>query len=137
MLPHKHFLIAALFIFVAVIAFFSRMESIEVIKWVIVGGFISAAIDLDVYTIVLLKAGKENKLKSFRNPIEIYRNYKTFMDTIFATGVAKIGLITHLVFPIFIILVFYFLFSDYFIPVVIGVLSHIISDLPNFKRLKL
>lgn len=137
MLPHKHFLVSALLIIIAIIIFFPWMESAEVIKWIVVGGFISAAIDLDIYTIVCLKSRKENKLKPYRNPMEIYRSFNVFMDTIFATGVDKIGLITHLVFPTFIILIFYFLFAGYFIPVIIGVVSHIISDLPNFKRLKL
>ena len=134
MLPHNHFIISGLAA-VPVAAVLSPDKSIIGIgEWFLISGLLSAAVDYDVYILVLLKSGKEDRLKPFRNPIEIYRKYKLFMDTITETGVLKIGLKTHFIFSALIVLLIYLFANPYFIPAVIGVVSHVISDIPNLWR---
>lgn len=135
MLPHSHFIIAGLVIFPVRIILFPESSIIEIVEWVLVGGFLSSAIDLDVYTIALLKSKKEDRLKPFRNPLELYRKTKLFMDAITETGVLKIGLAIHLLSSMLIILAFYFFWNAYLIPVTLGVISHLMSDIPNLRRL--
>lgn len=94
MLPHSHFIIAALVIIPVEIILFPENSAAYILRSIIVGGFLSAAIDLDVYTIALLKSRKFIQLKQFRNPLEIFRKLELFMDRIIETGVLKIGLKT-------------------------------------------
>ena len=135
MLPHSHFLIASIVIAPVGILLFPEKSIIEIGQWILIGGLLSAAIDLDVCTLAILKSKKENRLKPFRNPIKIYQKFNLFMDTITDTGVLKTGLKIHLLSSILPILIFYFFINNYFIPVTLGVVSHLISDIPNLQRL--
>lgn len=135
MLPHNHFLIAGLAISPVALTLFPEMAIREIGEWVVIGGVVSAAIDLDIVTLVFLKSRQEQRLRLFRNPLEIYRRFNLFMDTITDTGVLRSGMRTHLISSAAIILLCQFLAPAYIIPVSIAVLSHIISDIPNLKRL--
>ena len=135
MLPHNHFLIAGLIIAPVGIVLFPEKSMGEIGEWVLIGGLLSSAIDLDVYILTILKSKKEKRLKPFRNPFEIYRKFKLFMDTITETGVLKIGLKIHLFSSTLIILICYLFLNSYLIPVTLGVVSHLISDIPNLRRL--
>jgi len=135
MLPHKHFLISGLIIAPVGIVLFPEKSMGEIGEWVLIGGLLSSAIDLDVYILTILKSKKEKRLKPFRNPFEIYRKFKLFMDTITETGVLKIGLKIHLFSSTLIILICYLFLNSYLIPVTLGVVSHLISDIPNLRRL--
>ncbi|MBI3354104.1 MAG: hypothetical protein HY034_04355, partial [Nitrospirae bacterium] len=92
MLPHNHFIISGL---AAVPAAVLLSPEKPIVEWALISGLLSAAVDYDVYILVLLKSGKEDRLKPFRNPLEIFRKYKLFMDAITETGVLRIGLKTH------------------------------------------
>jgi len=135
MLPHNHFLIAGLAIAPVSLALFPEKSIGETAEWVVIGGVVSAAIDLDIVTLVWLKSRQEQRLKPFRSLFEIYRRFKLFMDTITDTGVLKAGMITHFVVSVVAILVCRLLAPAYFVPVSIAVLSHILSDIPNMRRL--
>jgi hypothetical protein len=56
------------------------------------------------------------------------------MDTITDTGVLGTGLKTHLISSAAIILLCRLFASDYFVPISVAVLSHILSDIPNMRR---
>lgn len=135
MLPHNHFISAGAVIYAVAIILFPGKPVAEIIEWILFGGVLSAAIDLDVFALVLLKSSQENRLKPFRNPIEIYRNFRSFMNVVFKTGLWKIGLITHLILCILLVLLSHLFLNAYFIPATLGVISHIISDIPNLRRL--
>jgi uncharacterized membrane protein YagU involved in acid resistance len=135
MLPHSHFIIASLIIAPVSLIFFPEKSATEVGKWILVGGLLSSAIDIDIVALVFLKSRKENRLKPFRNPLKIYREFGLFMDTITETGVLRLGLLTHFTLSIFLISIFYLFPSEYFVPASLGVLSHIASDIPNLQRL--
>ena len=135
MLPHNQFVIAGLVILPAALFFFPGMALVDVFSWAVAGGFLSAAIDLDVYVIVVLKSRDDKGLKKYVNPFEIYRNFGLFMNLIFETGLWRAALITHLIFSAVIIFVSYFYFNAYFVPAALAVATHLISDLPNFRRI--
>lgn len=134
MLPHNHFAVAGLIIAPVGIVLFPQKPIVEIGEWVLVGGLLSTAIDLDVYALTILRSKKENQLKIFRNPVEIHRKFKLFMDTIAKTGVLKTGLKIHLLSSILILLICYLFLNSYLLPVTLGVVSHLISDIPNFRR---
>ncbi len=135
MLPHNHFLIAGLVIVPVGMILFPEKSGGEIGEWVIIGGLLSAAIDLDVYALTILKSRKEKQLKPFRNPVEVYRKFKLYMDTITETGVLKTGLKTHLLSSTLIILIGYLFLNSYLLPIILGVVAHLISDIPNLQRL--
>jgi len=80
MLPHNHFLIAGLVIAPIGIVLFPEKSIGGIGEWVLIGGLLSSAIDLDVAAITILRSKKEKRLKPFRNPVEIYRKFKLFMS---------------------------------------------------------
>ena len=136
MLPHNHFLIAGLAITPVALYLSPERPGSEIVEWVLVGGFASACIDLDILTLVLLKSRENERLRVFRNPIEIFRRFAHFMDVIVETGVLRIGLKTHLVMSAFIMAACVLAAPAYIVPVAIGVLSHILSDLQYIRRLR-
>jgi hypothetical protein len=134
MLPHCHFLIAGLVIVPVGFVLFHEKSIVEIVQWVLIGGFLSSAVDLDVSIVTILRSKRDDRLKQFSNPREIFRKFDIFMDRITETGVLRAGLKIHLLSSIFIILIFYFFLHDYFVPVVLGIVSHLISDIPNLRR---
>ncbi len=135
MLPHNHFLIAGLSITPVALALYPDKSLQNIGEWVVIGGFMSAAIDMDIITLVWLKSRKEQRLRLFRNPLEIYRQFKLFMDTITETGVLRTGLKTHLLISAAILQLCWYGAPAYFVPIAIAVMSHILSDIPNLRRL--
>ena len=134
MLPQHHFLISALVLTPVALVFYPELTLIGVGPWILYGGLLSAAVDIDVVALTFLKSKGDDRLKRFRNPLEINRNFKLFMDTLFETGLLRIAIKTHFILSAFIILIFYLSSSQYFIPVLLGVASHLASDIPNIQR---
>lgn len=134
MLPHKHFLIAAIIAAPAAMVFAPGRPVINTGEWMLVSGIVSAAIDLDIYTLVLIRSGKKNELKPFRSLAELYRSFDHFMDTIIQTGVRRTAIKTHFIVSIALVVLSYVFWKAYLIPVAIGVASHIISDVPKWIK---
>ena len=134
MLPQNHFLISAIVIVPVALVFFPSLTLASLLVWILCGGLLSAAVDLDIVVLTFLKSKEEDRLKPFRNPLEINRNFDLFMDTIYEVGVLKTALTTHFLVVAFILLSFYLSSSLYFVPVALGVVSHLISDIPNYRR---
>jgi hypothetical protein len=135
MLPQHHFLITVIILFLFIVLFYPELSYIEIVYWLIAGGLISMIIDFDVIFMTYIKSKKEKKLLQFRNPLKIFSNFQQFMDIIDDVGILKKAMITHLLSSIFFILMFYFFINNYFVPVSIGVISHILSDIPNIKKI--
>jgi len=134
MLPQYHFLIAALVITPIALLFYPELTLAGVGLWVLYGGFLSAAIDLDIIALVQLRSKEDNRLKPFTKPIEIFRKFSLFMDTLFETGLLRTAMKTHFILGTIFIIGFYLSSNQYFIPVTLGVTSHLVSDTPNIRR---
>lgn len=135
MLPHSHFLIASAVIVPTAFIGYPDKSVQEIGAWVAAGGLASAAIDLDIVALVLIRSRRETRLVPFRSLIEIHRRFALFMDTITETGVLRTGLKTHLLTSAVIISLSYLFAHAYAVPVVAGVTSHILSDLQYLRRL--
>lgn len=133
MLPQKHFLISALGIVPVALVFFPELTLAGVVLWVFFGGLWAAAIDTDIVVLTFLKSKEDDRLKPFRNMWEINRNFSLFMDTTYETGILKIAMQTHLLLSALFILVVYLFSNAYFVPVALGVVLHLVSDIPNYK----
>lgn len=134
MLPDRHFLVASLIILSFILILYPEKSLIEIGEWILIGGVISSAIDLDVIALVFLKSKEEYRLKPFRNLLLIYQKFDLFMDTIIKTGILRTVIKTHLISSCLILLLFYFFSNIYFIPVMLGVISHLVSDIPNLLK---
>ena len=75
-------------------------------------------------------------MRIYRNLFTIFGNFRQFKETLAETGLLRYGMITHILFSATGLLTVYLLLPTFFIPVTIGVLSHIITDLPNVKKIK-
>lgn len=134
MLPHKHFMIAAIAIAPAAYILSPAKRLYEIMRWVVAGGLVSVAVDIDVLALVMVKGGKIEALREFRRPSNIFRRFERFMDALYETGVLKTAMATHAVLSIALIVSFYIYGSDLFIPATLGVLTHLAPDIPNMKR---
>jgi len=135
MLPHKHFVLAAAVIAPATVVFYPEKSALETATWTLAGGTLSAAMDLDVLLLVFLRSGKEQRLRRYRNIINIFREFRTFKDDIAETGVMKSGLQSHFIIAALMVTVTALFLNTWLFPVLIAVVTHLISDLPNFRRL--
>lgn len=132
MLPHHHFLISVIVIIPISIIFFPLLSVIEILLWVLISGFVSILIDMDI--IILINIKNDDRLNQFKNPKMIFKEFKLFMDTIDETGVLKTAMITHIIISLCFIVFFYLFINILFIPCLLGVISHIASDVPNINR---
>ena len=132
MLPHHHFLISVIIIIPISIIFFPLLSVIEILLWVLISGFVSILIDMDI--IILVNIKRDNRINQFKNPKMIFKEFKLFMDTIDETGVLKTAMITHIIISLSFIVLFFLFINTLFIPCLLGVISHIASDVPNINR---
>ena len=135
MLPHYHFLITIIILLPFIAIFYPELSFIEIVNWIITGGLISMIIDFDVIFMTYIKSDKEEKLKQYKKPQNLFKNFKQFMNIITEIGILKKAMITHLISSIVIILLFYFFIDHLFIPVILAVITHILSDIPNIKKI--
>lgn len=135
MLPHKHFVLSAAAIAPATVLFYPEKSAIETAVWTFAGGTLSAAMDLDVLLLVLLSSRKEQQLRRYRNIINIFRDFRAFKDDLADTGVMKWGLLSHFTGAVLIVAVTTLFLKPWLFPVSIAVVTHLLSDLPNFRRL--
>jgi|Deesub1362A_J573_1020465.scaffolds.fasta_scaffold06055_4 uncharacterized membrane protein YagU involved in acid resistance len=136
MLPHSHFIVSALAIFTLSLPFLPVGAS-ELAGWIIVGGLVSALIDLDVVALVYWRSRSDSDLKPFTNPVELYKNYERFLDVIGEREILRTAFKTHFLISILFILLFYLFSPRYFIPVAIGVVTHVLSDLPSLQKFRM
>jgi len=134
MLPHKHFIIAGAVAGPAAFVLTPEPTPALAAAWVAVAGVVSALIDADVLALVQIRAGGHALLKPFRNPIEIFRRFDAFMDALADTGTLRIAMATHFMLAALAVALSYLYLGSYFLPAVIGVVSHLASDVPNMKR---
>ncbi len=135
MLPHKHFLITGLTVAPVTIVMYPEKSAVDITQWVLFGGVLSAAIDLDVVALIYLKSRTETRLRPFRNVVNIFRDFKGLKDVLAETGVLKVGITSHFIVSAFLVLFFYFYANTYFVPAVLAIISHMISDLPNYRKI--
>jgi hypothetical protein len=130
MLPHKHFLVSG--IFVAIAALIVQIDIKTAVLWIIVGGLVSAFIDID--SLCLLMFTRNKKLKKFRSIREIFGDYDGLISTFKEMGALKLLSITHLMISIAILIITLLFFADYLVPVLAGITPHLFTDLLLFVR---
>ena len=132
MLPHNHFIVSTLTIGPVAIVYSGNVET--VFLWVMVGGLVSMAMDLDVLILVYLRSGAEKRLKPYRNPLLIFKDFDRFMVVLQETGVRDTVLKSHFMTSALIPPIFYFLWPAVIIPVALAVISHLLTDLADFHK---
>jgi len=130
-MPHSHFLFTIPFIIIIALLFFPQLGVMDIVKWSVVGGIVSVLVDLDASIVMNVKP----QLKKFRNYVYCTKNYNLFMSTLAKTNMLKVLLMTHILLSILIVLLSYLLFPVYLVPAIIGVSTHLLSDLPGLKLL--
>jgi len=132
MLPHAHLIIAAITIAPVAFTLFGGYKL--VILWVIVGGLTTLLMDLNAFTLVLVFARSHESLRPYCNPFRIYRDFAGFMTTMAEADtlntVYRFNLITGAVAPIIV----YLFWPGLAVPVVLGVLTHLLSDVPGLRK---
>jgi hypothetical protein len=133
MLPHHHFILSGLSAGLVGFLFF---PGFDLGLWVFVSGLVSIIIDWDAVALTLWGSKTKKKLQPYRNPVKIFSRYRQYMDALAETGVLKTLIVTHILSSVVIIFVFKYYANDYLTPAVIGVLTHLITDIPHIDRIK-
>ena len=132
MLPQNHLFISTLTIAPVATVYAGKAE--DVLLWVLVGGLVSIAMDLDVIILVFLRARVEKRLQPYRNPVLIFREFDRFMTVLKETGVRDTVLKTHFMTSAVVPPIFYLFWPAVVIPAALGVISHLLSDLADINR---
>ena len=135
MLPQDHFLIAG--IVITPVAIMTGDHSLlDIGKWIVVGGAASVAIDIDVAVTIQLKSNKFKILKKYKKPKNVFKDLRGLINALFKTGLIKTTIVSHLIISTLFILLSYLYWNNFFIPISIGVISHLLSDIPNIRFFK-
>ena len=103
-------------------------------EWIIAACLTAIVIDLDVVALVFIESSRHQKLIRYRNPINVFKDYNRFMNIITQTGVLKKAMKTHLILSAILLLSTNLIAPTYQTPVVLGIISHLASDIPNVIR---
>ena len=133
MMPHKHFIVSTIFVVLIVWLFFPSLSYAQIGIWILIAGLFAILVDMD--SAFLLYASKDKKLKPFRNYFYLNSHFNQFMKLISDNGIMKTALRTHIIFSAICIAIAYLFIHTYLIPITIGVLSHLLSDIPNLRYL--
>lgn len=136
MLPQNHLVIAIIVIIPAALILFPGLSLFQLLLWVVLGGAVAALIDMDIIIIVFQRAKKDERLRPYTNIRSVSKDFKGFVDTITETGVLRIGLMTHVLVSVTVIVLFHLFLSDLLFPVVIGVVTHLVTDVPYIGKLR-
>ncbi len=133
MLTHHHLLIAFTAVLMAELAA-SPESSGNAFILATLAGMVSSLMDLDALVLVYAKSKGDERLRRFRNPLEIYREYDLFLKTASELGLFRYTSVTHISVSLIILSLSYLFFRWFFVPAILGVISHLISDIPEFYR---
>ncbi len=106
----------------------------QVLVWAVVAGTVSAAIDLDVVTLILLNASRHPPLRRFLNPLNIFTQFKLFMQTITETGLLKTAMKSHIAIFFLLVILTRLFWPAWLLPVTVAVVTHLLSDIPNIRK---
>lgn len=131
MMPHKHFLVSTILIIFVVLFFFPTLSPIQFLVWILLAGIFSVIVDIDM--LILIPLSRDKKILPYRNFSYLNNHFNQFMKLISKNGIMKTSLKTHILLSLFFIATAYFFINTYFIPIIIGVISHLLSDIPNLR----
>lgn len=132
MLPHGHLIISTLTIAPVAMVYSGSAE--KVIAWVLVGGLATVLMDLDVIVLVLLRSRTEKRLHPYRSLVRIFTEFERFMAVLTETGLRDTVMKSHFAYAALIPPLAYFLWPGMVVPVALGVVSHLLSDLADINR---
>jgi hypothetical protein len=105
------------------------------IIWAVTAGIVAFVIDLDIIVMVAVGARKDKRLRPYNSIQKVARDFRGFIDTLYETGLLKKAMLTHLAVSILLIVVTFFVSSFFIVPVVVGVVTHLATDIPHVKRI--
>ncbi len=133
MLPHKHFIFSAILIIITALFFFPSLSYTQMLIWVLIGGALSILVDLD--STILLAISKDKALKPYRNFIYLNKHFNQFIKIIAKNGILRTAAKTHIILSALFVALSYLLWPAYLTPSLIGIASHLLSDIPALRYL--
>jgi hypothetical protein len=106
----------------------------EIFLWIFVGSFVAGIIDIDAIILVKIKSKNYTTLQRFQNIKEIANDFNSFITTMRETGILKTILVTHVIFSVIIFLLFYLVLESLIMPVILGIMTHLFSDIKYIKK---
>jgi hypothetical protein len=135
MMPQNHFAVAAVVTLVAVVLFYPDLDLQDTLVWILVAGIVAALIDMDVIIIVRVKAKDDPDLEPWADPREATKDLTGFLVLLQKKGILRTVKFTHMGIAVGATIMGYFMVPDLFLPIVLGVWSHIATDVPYLWRI--
>ena len=137
MLPQNHFVVAAVVTLVTIVLFYPDIDLVMAVVWMLVSGGVAAVIDLDVIILVRRKAKDDPELEPWVSPLEVAKDMKEFLVLLQRKGILSTIKITHLASAIAATVLGYMLVPSLFIPFTLGAWSHMATDVPLLRSIRI
>ena len=130
MMPHSHFVVAALVTVVAIILFYPDVDQTEAALWVVVAGIVAAVIDVDVILMVRSRARTDPDLRPYTDMRVVAKDLRAMLRLLHRKGLLVKVAIPHVTSATVLTVAAYLLAPPLFVPVFLGAWSHVVSDVP-------
>ena len=133
MMPQYHAVIAAVVTAAVGSTLFPDNSITTLLVWVAVSAVVAAVIDLDVMAHVARAAKRDPALKHWTDPRNVGKDFRGFIEALRAKGILRMAGATHMGISIAFILIAWLLSPDLLVPVLIGVVTHLATDVQYLR----
>lgn len=128
MFPKNHFLTSAFV--VGLFAIWQGTETTELLKWMLIAGVISIAIDFDHLIYPLFRKEKRYLFwNTIRNPMGTLKDLHAFVDKLIFPGLSILHITSHTIFAVIIVAISGSIMQPFLFPITISLSVHIFTDI--------
>jgi len=133
MMPQYHTVIAAVVTAAVGLAIYPGNAMSTLLAWIIASALVAAVIDLDVMAHVARAAKRDPSLHRWTDPRIVGKDFRGFIEALRAKGLLRRAGATHLGISLAIVVVTWLLAPSLLVPVLIGVVTHLATDLQYLR----
>ncbi len=132
MLPHWHLIVGA--VAAAIVWWFTGPEPLwTALAWVAVAGAVGAAMDLDIMAIVRRAGARDPEVAPWADPKAVFADFRGFLGMLRAKGLLRTAAVSHVTVGVVLVVASALLVPDYAVPVAVGVVTHLGSDVQYLR----
>jgi len=136
MMPQYHSVIAAVVTAVVGAVLYPDDALSKLLVWVVASAVVAAVIDLDVMFHVARAAKHDSSLERWTDPRNVGRDFRGFIEALREHGLLRLAGVTHLGISTMIVVVTWLLLPSLLVPVLIGVVTHLATDIQYLQAPK-
>jgi hypothetical protein len=133
MMPQYHAVIAAIVTAAVGSALHPGGAPSTMLVWVVTSAVVAAVIDLDVMAHVSRAAKRDPSLQRWTDPRNVGKDFRGFIEALRAKGLLRLAGVTHLGISAVIVVAAWLLLPSLLVPVIIGVATHLATDIQYLR----